>query len=363
MASLKSLVLVGAGHTHALVLRDLRGQVPADVCLTVIDPQACAVYSGMLPGCVAGHYSRDQPNIDVAALARGTGAKFVNTAVVALDPGTRQVILKGGDTVPYDVASFDVGITCGMPQLPGFTDHGVPAKPLPAFVASWESFRDSAEPAAIAVIGGGIAGAELAMAMAYGLQARRRACRIALIDRGTIPGGVSHGAARRIRAALDGFGVAVHENTDIARITAKGVELADNILLPANFVAGAAGATPHPWLAETGLNTTGGYITVGTTLQSSDADVFAAGDCAHFAPAPLPKAGVYAVRKAPVLRRNLLSRVRGERLREFRPQSDFLKLITLGGQRAVAEKFGISASGTWAWKMKNRIDRGFMNSF
>ncbi|MEM7441453.1 MAG: FAD-dependent oxidoreductase [Pseudomonadota bacterium] len=363
MAFEKSLVLVGAGHTHALVLRDLRGALPDGVRLTVIDPRAQAVYSGMLPGCVAGHYTRDALDIDVAALAHSVGAEFVRGAAIAIDPDKRQVILQGGRAVNYDVASLDVGITSKMPQLPGFTDYGVPAKPLPAFVAKWEAYRDSSEPAAIAVIGGGVAGAELTMAMAHALRTSGRAYQIALIDRGSILGGVSRGAQAKIRAGLTSFDVAVHEDTSVVGIAAQGVHLADNIVLPANFVVGAAGATPHGWLADTGLDLAGGYVRVNEALQSSDPRVFAVGDCAHFAPAPLPKAGVYAVRMAPVLRQNLLAKLDGQSLQTYQPQRDFLKLITLGDQRAVAEKFGLSVSGAWAWRLKNRIDQGFMHSF
>jgi selenide,water dikinase len=76
--------------------------------------------------------------------------------------------------------------------------------------------------------------------------------------------------------------------------------------------------------------------------------------------APRPKAGVFAVRAAPVLTHNLRADLsRGVR-RRFDPQGDYLKLISLGGKRALGEKWGISATGDWVWTQKDRIDRRFM---
>ena len=47
----------------------------------------------------------------------------------------------------------------------------------------------------------------------------------------------------------------------------------------------------------------------------------------------------------------------------YRPQKDYLKLISLGGKSALGERFGLPFSGPLVWRWKDRIDRKFMDRF
>ena len=47
------IVLVGGGHTHALVLNALKSDAVPDAEITVINPRKTPPYSGMLPRMVA----------------------------------------------------------------------------------------------------------------------------------------------------------------------------------------------------------------------------------------------------------------------------------------------------------------------
>jgi selenide,water dikinase len=91
--------------------------------------------------------------------------------------------------------------------------------------------------------------------------------------------------------------------------------------------------------------------------------VFGAGDIAVQVNHPRPKAGVYAVRQAPVLAANLRAASQGGPLREHHPQTRFLSLLSLGPQVAAAERSVFSAHGRWVWHWKNHIDRKFMGLF
>ena len=357
----RDLVLIGGGHTHALVLRSWGMKPLAGVRVTVINPGPTAPYSGMLPGFVAGHYTRDELDIDLVKLCRLAGARLIDGSATHIDPVAKTITVEGRPPVAYDVAAVDVGITSQMPRLDGFADHGVPAKPLGTFATRWDAFRAKTKSPRIAVIGGGVAGAELAMAMAHAL--REKAPKISLIDRGEVLDGFNAAARSRLLAALDELGVTCVENADVVRVGADAVHLADGRAIPSDFTTGAAGARPHDWLADCGLDHQDGFLTVNKTLQTSDPDIFAVGDCAHLSHAPRPKAGVFAVREAPYLFDNLRARLSGGVLRPFWPQKDYLKLISLGGKEALAEKFGTARRGRLLWAWKDRIDRAFMDQF
>ena len=177
----RDIVFVGGGHAHALVLR-MWGMKPIPgVRLTLVSPEPTAAYSGMLPGHVAGHYAKAELDIDLVQLARFAGARLILAPATGIDREARRVQVAGRPDVAYDLASFDVGITTAMPELSGFDEVGVPAKPLDRFAARWQRFVEAvaagkARPEVV-VIGSGIAGVELALAAVYAAEdAWRRAC-------------------------------------------------------------------------------------------------------------------------------------------------------------------------------------------
>ncbi|MGJ8587346.1 MAG: selenide, water dikinase SelD [Yoonia sp.] len=357
----RDLVLIGGGHTHALVLRSWGMNPLPGVRVTVINPGPTAPYSGMLPGFVAGHYTRDELDIDLVKLARFAGARIINGYATGIDKDAQTIQVAGRPPIAYDVAAVDVGITSAMPDLPGFTAHAIPAKPLGTFASRWDRFRAKANAPQIAVIGGGVAGAELALAMAHAL--RDKSPTVRLLDRSRVLTALGYKARQKMMAALTANNIEIIEDAEVTEIFAEGIVLRDGRTIRSDFTTGAAGAKPHDWVAETGLDLHEGFITVDANLQSSDPAIFAVGDCAHLSHDPRPKAGVYAVREAPILFNNLRAALSGSTLRAYKPQRDYLKLISLGAQSALAEKFGTAREGPLLWKLKDYIDRKFMDQF
>jgi selenide, water dikinase len=357
---LRDLVLIGGGHSHALVLR-MWGMNPLPgTRLTVINPDPAAPYTGMLPGLIAGHYRRDELMIDLVRLARFAGARLILDRATGIDCAARLIHLAGRPPVPYDLAAIDIGITS---DLPGARDT-VAAKPLGPYAAAWEAFlaRRPATPH-ITILGAGLGGVELALASAHRLNSLGAPASVTLIDRGEsfLPD-----LAARARSALHRqlaqSGISLRLGTAVTATSANSVTLASGESLPSDFTLTATGARPQPWLAETGLDHRDGFLITDATLRTSDPLIFASGDCASL-PDPRPKAGVFAVRAAPVLLHNLRASLTGKPLRPFQPQSDYLKLISLGQQSAIAEKWGLTATGPRLWRLKDRIDRRFMERF
>ena len=107
------LLLVGGGHAHVLVLESLIAQ-PADAEVTVIVDRRIAIYSGMVPGYVAGQYRVEDLQIDVEALADRAGARTIIAPVTRIEPhagGGGRIVARDAEACSYDLASIDIGST------------------------------------------------------------------------------------------------------------------------------------------------------------------------------------------------------------------------------------------------------------
>ena len=360
---IRDLVLIGGGHSHALVLR-MWGMAPLPgTRVTVINPDPVAPYTGMLPGLIAGHYRRHELMIDLVRLARFAGARVILDRATAVDREARLIHLEGRPPLPYDLAAIDIGITSDLPALPGAAEHAVPAKPLGRYAAAWEAFV-AAPPAhpRLVILGAGLGGVELALASAHRLHGT--GATVTLLDRAAefLPT-LSPKARRVLEAQLAAQGVRLRLGVRVVGIGPGAVSLDGGEDIASDFTLTATGARPHGWLAGTGLQHENGFLLTDASLRTSDPLIFASGDCAVIKGDPRPKAGVFAVRAAKVLHANLRAALTGNPLQSFRPQADYLKLISLGRKAAVAEKWGLTLSGDRYWRLKDRIDRRFMEKF
>ena len=361
----RDLVLVGGGHAHALVLRKWGMDPLPGARLTVINPGPTAPYTGMLPGHIAGHYERDELEIDLMRLCRHAGARLILGKAHQIDRSAREIIVEGHEAVGYDVASIDVGITAEM-DIPGFAEHAVGAKPLDVYAARWREFIAAVKagdlPPEVAVIGGGVAGCELAMAMAHALTEAGARPVVTVVEAGPRLSGMAPQTEAMLRRHMTRLGVTLALDAQVVAVSSSEVILSGRAPVAAALCVGAAGAVPHEWLSQTDLPLHEGFIRVGADLGVvDDPALFAVGDCAHMEAFPRPKAGVFAVRAAPVLHDNLRAALSGGERGAFKPQSQYLKLISLGGKSAVAEKYGVALGGGLLWQLKDWIDWRFMD--
>lgn len=371
----RDLVLVGGGHAHALMLRMWGMKPVAGVQVTLINPGPTAPYSGMLPGHIAGHYCREALDIDLVRLAEWAGARLIDGEATAIDPDTQVITVQdavlGKREIGYDVASLDVGLHAVTPYIVGLAEHGVGAKPLGTYADRWACFLQKVETGRsdghAAVIGGGVAGAELAMAMAHHLSTLGRQGCVSLIEAGNELGNGTPGADAPLRAAMARLGIEVHLNAKVRAVGPEAVALGKEQKVRSDFTVATAGGFAHDWVAGSGLPCDAdGFVQVDERLLVKGREgLFAVGDCAHLLASPRPKAGVFAVRAAPVLLANIRAALTGGSYEKFQPQGDYLKLISLGGKEAMAAKWGrvLRSPTKQLWKLKDGIDQKFMRQF
>lgn len=344
------------------VLRRLAMASWPGVRATLIVDRPLALYSGMVPGLVAGQYGLDDLAIDAHALARRAGVRVISAPATRVDAAERLVHVAGRPPIYYDVASLNVGSTVAGGAVPGVREHALTTRPLARFIRAVASLGTPAPPASRAtVVGAGAAGIELACA----LSARGHA--VTLLDEaGALMADSGARWRARVASALAARGVTLRLGARVTAVGAGGVTLEDSEEIPHDFAVWAAGAAPPELCAASDLpKDPRGYLRVRRDLRVVGHDsLFAAGDCAVLDAAPwVPRAGVYAVRAGPVLVDNLEALIRGWPLRPFRPQRDFLTLLNLGDGTALGRRGPLMAEGAWVFRLKDRIDRRFVEGF
>jgi selenide,water dikinase len=173
------------------------------------------------------------------------------------------------------------------------------------------------------------------------------------------------GVRARFARVLRERHVEVHTRSEVVKVSPGCLHTQDGRTFDADETLWVTQAGGPAWLQGTGLALNErGFIRVNEQLQTlTDPAVFAAGDIADFTDRPLEKAGVFAVRMGKPLAENLRRSLRGEPLKAYHPQRDWLSLISTGDQHAVASRGALGFAGDWVWRWKDHIDRSFMRKF
>lgn len=365
------LLLLGAGHVNLEVLRRAILERPPELAVTIVSLGERHFYSGMTPGYLAGQYAFDDLTSDVPAIARRAGAECVIGEVTGLDPAARKVRLADGRELEYDLVSLNLGsLLAGAGSEAARCAEII--KPIERAARVKERIEALAaegaeEPARVVVVGAGASGVEVACAVRAALRRGGRRSEVRVVDGGDrILRGYSDRFRHRVEAALAELGIGALLGRRVEAVTPTAVRVAGGRELTADLTMWLTGPEAPPLLAASGLPTDGrGFLLIDDRLRSvADPRVFAVGDCGTLEPYPdTPKAGVYAVREAPILWANLLATVRGEPLRRYTPQSGFLSILNTCDGRALLRWKAVLSWSRWAWHLKDRIDRHFMAKY
>lgn len=334
------LVLLGGGHSHALVLKRwaMKPNKRPEGLITLVSSGPTSLYSGMVPGLIAGTYTAEEISIDLPKLADQAGVAFIQAEANGIDPHKKLLNLQGRTALPYTLLSCNIG--CITPPIP----DAIAIKPLdPAltWIREQDAEANNSQATPFTVVGSGLAGIEVALALRK--RWPRRALRLQVKENQLITA---------FRKALREAGIELTQTEEL-------------IAGPALNCTGSQG--PH-WLRQHKLPTdSNGRILTTSTLQVIDhPNLLATGDCAVINDTPRPASGVWAVRAAKPLARSIEALSKQKQPPKWQPQQRALQLLgtSLPKQQAWAirgeRRFGPMP---WIWHWKEHIDRQFIAKF
>ncbi len=375
----RQLILIGAGHTHLQILKWWRRRPFARTELTLVTAFDHAAYSGMLPSTLAGLYKPEQMLIDLPKLCDYCGVRLIVDRANRLDPVNKVVEFAHQPALEFDVAAVNIGSVPAAEPL--WQSHRIliSVKPLSTFLQRFEvRFRELVEQFRMApgpellqivVVGAGAAGIEMALCLEQHKHELELPADVRVVDGN--PGileGFSPRTIRKVEKLLKLRGIDLSLGSPVADCEDEGpgvLVLENGDRIRADLVIWAAGAAPPMALRGFDLpKTNRGFLAVRRTLQTTaDAPIFVSGDSADIEACDIPKAGVFAVRQAPILWRNLQNYLDGQPLVDFRPQSNFLRILSCGDGTAIMDYKGFTSHSGFAWRLKNWIDRGWVRKF
>lgn len=359
-----TLVLLGAGHAHVHVLQSLAAQPLVGVQVVLVAPHPRQMYSGMVPGLVAGRYALEDCTIALEPLVKRAGVRWLQCSAKAIDANTQTLELDENTELHYDWLSINTGPVQNRDALersmPGVRTHGLFVRPIEGFAGLWPQVlaMGRAQALRMAVVGGGAAGIELVLAL------RQQLPQAALtLVCGDAPPGAHYGERmrQRIATALKRQRVTVLQ--DFATGFSVGaVQLGCGATLACDVPIIATGAQAPAWLQGSTLALDAqGFVAVDACQRStSHAHVFAVGDVSTRTDRVLARSGVYAVRAGPALVRNLRAAATGIALVAHQPPANTLNLLSCGDGTALGTWGNWSFQGRWVWWLKDWIDRRFV---
>jgi NADH dehydrogenase FAD-containing subunit len=364
----KHLVLVGAGHAHLTVLKRLADFTAAGHRVTVIGPGPLHYYSGMGPGMLSGIYRPEEIRFNVKHMAVSRGASFIEGVVVRVDPAKKELHLQRGNQIPYDVASFNTGSSVPVDERVATHAAVVPVKPIEKLLDARDRVIEALQQRKLSIVvaGGGPAGLEVAANLRRLVKDESGAAEISLVAGERLLAGFDPAVRRRAERGLARLAITLIEGQKIYSAAGQAVRLTSGESRPCDFLFMAVGVQPSSLFRDSGIPTgDDGGLLVNRFLQSvAHPEIFGGGDCICFAPRPLAKVGVYAVRQNPVLLQNLQRALcGGGGLIPFTPQPDYLLAFNMGDGSAIVRWKSLVFDGRPGFALKDYLDRRFMKMF
>ncbi len=222
------------------------------------------------------------------------GLRWHVEPVAGIDPRGHRLVLKSGKDLPYDRLLVATGAKATIPDTPGMDLEGVVK--LDTMADADRIVKMARRGRTAVVVGGGITALELV----EGLVGRGMRVHYFLRGERFWPGVLDETESRLVEHRLQHDGAELHFYTNLIEVVGRGGQVCgvrarngdDDLNLECSLVAVAIGIKPRKELPEKAGLLVGRGVRVNQCLQTSDGDIFAAGDVAEVLD---PRSGEYVL--------------------------------------------------------------------
>ena len=281
---MRRYIIIGSGPAGIVAAETIRrNDASGEICIISADPHGYYSRPG-LAYYLNGDIPRKQLFPFQKEYYRELGLRWHTGSVTAIDPIRHTVSVSAGPNLPYDRLLIATGAEAQLPDLPGNKLEGVVR--LDSLDDADLIMRVAHRGQTGVVTGGGITALELVEALAA------RGMKVQYLLRGDRYWNsvLDESESRIVEQRLRDEGIQIHYQTNLVEIIGKGNKVARAKVnskqdgdreIPCSVVAIAIGIRPRTGLAKAaGLKVERG-IRVDPSMQTSAADIFAAGDVAE----------------------------------------------------------------------------------
>ena len=277
---MRRYVIIGSGAAGISAAETLRENDPTGKVVLVTGDRFGYYSRPGLAYLLAGEVDEAQLFPYPPAVLKKLGIEWITGHVARIDPYAHKLVLKDERSLDYDRLLLATGATAVIPDLPGIHLDGVVK--LDNFEDIHRILRRAQRGKEAVVVGGGITALELV----EGLAAQGMRVHYLLRGERYWSSVLDENESTMVQEHLKQNGVKVHTNTEVSEIRGRsaveGVLTKDGHIIKARMAAFAVGIRPRLELARTAEISVNRGIRVDQYLQTSQMDIFAAGDGAEF---------------------------------------------------------------------------------
>jgi NADH dehydrogenase len=374
-----NVVVLGCGFGGVEVACTLRKHV-RELEVVMIDRSTRFEYQPTYPELLSGKVTVEEISSDLNKFAAKIGAEFVHAEIVNIDFKTKTVKIKSKSkaedkvmNVPYDFLVLSFGAEQTFFGIPGAKELSYSINTLKGAMSTKNALDqlDTSTKICIPVIGAGLTGVEVAGELVDYFQGGGGAtAEIYLVEMmpRVLPAFPRENVANYVAKFLSARGVTIMTETAVQEVNEKEIEFKDGRKLPYDLIIWTAGVKPNSLIENLEIPKIKGWLKVDSYLRVEGMnDVFAVGDTASF-----ERDGVRsgqnveeAEEQGKVAAANILSTIKGKRLKEYRPKNTIQNpraFISLGNDKAVVYS-GKLMFKVFAYRIKKFVERRYMERF